>query len=59
MAKQDRESPAERLRQFREMAAEARHSAAKATDPEMHAGYRQLAGAWDQLIKELESTESK
>ncbi len=59
MTNQDRDTPAERLRQFREMAAEARQSAAKASNPEMRAGYEQLAAAWDLLIREIENTPQK
>lgn len=50
-----RESAAERLRTFREMAADARTSAARSTNPEMRRGFEQLAEAWEQLIREIES----
>ena len=49
-----RESAAERLRTFREMAAAARHSAARAKSPQMRRGFEELAEAWEQLIRELE-----
>jgi hypothetical protein len=40
----------DRLDVFREMAAEARADASRASNPEMKAGYEQLAQSWDQLI---------
>ena len=49
------EFSAVRLRQFREMAAEARSSAAQTADAELRSRYQQLAQAWDQLIREIES----
>ncbi len=52
-----RESAAERLRTFREMAADARHSAARAKNPEMRRGFEQLAEAWEKLIREIEKNE--
>jgi hypothetical protein len=46
---------ADRLAVFREMAAEARADASRASNPEMKAGYEQLAQSWDQLIGEIEA----
>lgn len=50
-----KEVTAERLREFREMADEARKSAERATNREMRAGFQQIAEAWDQLIREVEA----
>lgn len=50
-----RESAAERLRTFREMAADARRSAGLSTNSEMRRGFEQLAEAWEKLIREIES----
>jgi hypothetical protein len=44
-----------RLAVFREMAVEARMDASRASNPEMKAGYEQLAQSWDQLISEIEA----
>jgi Ribonuclease G/E len=44
-----------RLPEFKQMAAEARRDAARATTPEMKRGYEQLAQSWDQLIQEIEA----
>ena len=52
MTKKD--DAAEKLRQFREFADDARKSAAKTADPEMKERFRQLAEAWEQLIGEIE-----
>jgi hypothetical protein len=45
----------DRLDTFREMAAEARNGATRATSPEMRDGYEQLAKSWDELIREIEA----
>ena len=58
MANLETATPAERLRQFRELAGEARISAVNATSPEMRAGYERLAKAWDHLIREIERAQS-
>ena len=47
---------AERLPEFRAMAAEARQSALRAKSPEMRREYEGLAQSWDQLIKEIEES---
>ena len=49
-----RESAAERLRTFREMAADARTQAARSSNPGMRRGFEQLAEAWERLIREIE-----
>jgi hypothetical protein len=49
----------ERLAVFREMAAEARADASRASNPEMKAGYEQLAESWDLLIGEIEAAMKK
>jgi hypothetical protein len=46
---------ADRLGVFREMAAEARADAARATTPEMIAAYEALTKSWDQQIGEIEA----
>ena len=46
---------ADRLGLLREMAAEARKDAARATSAEMKAGYERLASSWDELIREIDS----
>ena len=43
-----------RLVTFREMAAEVRRDAERATSAEMQEGYKRLAESWDQLISEIE-----
>lgn len=50
-----RESTPERLRDFREKAAEARKCAASSPNPELRQAYEELADAWELLIRELES----
>ena len=45
----------DRLDTLREMAAEARSGATRATSPEMRDGYEQLAKSWDELIREIEA----
>jgi hypothetical protein len=44
-----------RLAMFREMAAEARKDAARATSADMKLGYERLVESWDQLISEIEA----
>jgi hypothetical protein len=44
---------ADRLDDFRKMAAEARRGAARATSSEMRDGYEHLAQAWEELIGEI------
>ena len=48
------DSRAERLTRFRQMAAEARQSAAQAVTAELRQGYEKLAAAWEQIIHEIE-----
>jgi len=55
MSEQGNSSVAQRLREFKQMAAEARKAAGRAATPEMRRGYEQLAQSWDQLIREIES----
>jgi Ribonuclease G/E len=45
---------ADRVPSFRQMAAEARQAASRATSPEAARDYEELAEAWDQLLKEIE-----
>ena len=40
---------------FRELAAEARRDAARATSSEMKQGYERLVKSWDELIGEMET----
>ena len=51
------DSRAERLIRFRQMAGEARQSAAQAVTAELRQGYQQLAAAWEQIIHEIERRE--
>jgi len=51
-----KENPlADRLPRFRQMAAEARQSAAGATSPERKRVYEELAESWEQLLREIEA----
>jgi hypothetical protein len=45
----------DRMSSFRQMAAEARQAASDATSPEAGRDYEELAEAWDQLLKEIDT----
>ena len=44
----------DKLREYREMAAEAWKAAKQAATPEIKRSHEELARAWEQLIKEIE-----
>ena len=51
----NKDSLMQRLGQFKEMAAEARKDAARASTPELKRTYEELARAWEELIAEIET----
>jgi len=50
---------AERLPQFRQMAAEAKNAALAASNPELRKAYENLARSWDQLIDEIDGKKKR